>query len=174
VELADDVGGQGVALGAGAQAGGHLQQRSEGLVQGVAAGCVALGADGFDLGLGEGVLGPQGAAGGLVRGRAGVFGGAVQREGAVVARHLDGVVAADGHPGASAREPVFFPGGVDPGVPPLAVLADPDAAVDPRLGVGHRPGVVVTAHASVPLPVRSWAAPCGSLQGSGLAGDRHG
>jgi hypothetical protein len=58
VELADDVGGQDVALGAGAQAGGHLQQRREGLVQGVAAGCVALGAAGFDLGLGEGVLGP--------------------------------------------------------------------------------------------------------------------
>jgi hypothetical protein len=74
VELADDVGGQGVALGAGAQADGHLQQRREGLVQGAAAGCVALGAAGFDLGLREGVLGPQGAAGGLVRGRAGVFG----------------------------------------------------------------------------------------------------
>ncbi len=46
---------------------------------------------------------------------------------------------------------MLLPGGVDPGVPPLAVLAGSDAAVDPRLGFGDRPGVVLTAHAGVPL-----------------------
>jgi len=74
VELAQDIGGQRVALGSGAQRGGQFQQRRERLVQGVAAGGVPLGAEGLDPGLGNGVLGPQGAPGVLISLAAGVSG----------------------------------------------------------------------------------------------------
>jgi hypothetical protein len=57
LDAAQDVDGEGVAFGAGAQPGGDLQQRGEGLVQGVAAGRVAFGADQLQPGLRGGVLG---------------------------------------------------------------------------------------------------------------------
>ena len=101
-----DVGGEGVALRAGAQRGGQFQERGDRLVQGVAAGVVPLGAQGLDGGLGQGVLGPQGGAGFLAGLGPGVLGGAVQGDAAVVAAgHPGGVMAADGHPAAGAGEP---------------------------------------------------------------------
>jgi hypothetical protein len=155
VELADDVGGEGVALRAGAQRAGQFQERGDRLVQGVAAGSVPLGAQGLDPGLGHGVLGPQGRAGLLAGLRPGVLGGAVQADAAVVAAgHVGGVVAADGHPAADAGEPVLLAGRVDPGVPLLAVLVGADAAVGPRLGdglgcwVGHAAALPVSAACS--------------------------
>jgi hypothetical protein len=125
VELADDVGGEGVALRAGAQRGGQFQfqERGDRLVQGVAAGVVPLGAQGLDASLGQGVLGPQGGAGFLAGLRPGVLGDAVQGDAAVVAAgHPGAVVAADGHPAADAGEPVLLAGRVDPDVPLPAVL----------------------------------------------------
>ena len=44
-DLADHVDREGVALGCGAKGAGYLQQRRYGLVEGVAPGVVALGAD---------------------------------------------------------------------------------------------------------------------------------
>ena len=137
MELADDVGGEGVALRAGAQRDGQFQERGDRRVQGIAAGCVPLRAQGLDPGLGQGVRGPQGSAGFPAGLRPGVLGGAVQADAAAVAAgHLGGVVAADGHPAAGAGEPVLLAGRVEPGVPLLAVLAGADAAVGPRLGDG--------------------------------------
>jgi hypothetical protein len=56
----------------------QFQEQGEGVVHGVTAGGVPLGAQGLDPGLGEGVLGPEGLAGGLAGLRSGVLGSAVQ------------------------------------------------------------------------------------------------